>query len=37
MKHLIKMTEFTIEKLIPIAGERVDFIDHLQKYKNNQS
>lgn len=27
------MMEFTLEKLIPIAGERLDFIEYLQIYK----
>ncbi|XP_039312257.1 uncharacterized protein LOC113004452 isoform X2 [Solenopsis invicta] len=33
MDHLTKMTELTMEKLIPIAGERLDFMEHLKKYK----
>ncbi|XP_071626784.1 uncharacterized protein [Temnothorax longispinosus] len=33
-RHLTKLTEYTIEKLIPNAGERIDFMDHLQQYKD---
>lgn len=30
------MTEFTLEKLIPIAGERMDFMENLAQYKKSQ-
>jgi len=33
MDHLPKMTELTLEKLILIAGECLDFLEHLQQYK----
>ncbi|XP_011858484.1 PREDICTED: uncharacterized protein LOC105556039 [Vollenhovia emeryi] len=35
VEHLTKMTEFTLEKLIPIAGERLDLMDHLQAFQEN--
>lgn len=37
IKHLSKMTEFTLEKQIPTAGERIDFMECLQQYNNRQS
>jgi len=35
--HLPKMTELTLEKLISIAGERLDFLEHLQLYKEKNT
>lgn len=35
--HLTKMTEFTLEKLIPIAGERLDFLEKVELLKNKTS
>ncbi|KAL0124106.1 hypothetical protein PUN28_006124 [Cardiocondyla obscurior] len=34
IRHLNKLTEFTIDKLIPRAGDRLDFMEHLQQYKD---
>jgi len=31
------MTELILEKLIPIAGERLDFLEHLQLYKEKNT
>lgn len=34
--HLKKMTEFTLEKLIPMAGERLDFLEKVQSYTGKE-
>jgi len=35
--YLSKMTELTLRKLIPIAGECLDFLEHLQLYKEKNT
>jgi len=35
--HLPKMTELTLKKLIPIAGKCLDFLEHLQLYKEKNT
>lgn len=35
--HLMKMTEHTVEKLIPAVGERIDFLQNLELFKSSTS